>query len=56
MDDLVEALDAEWEGPQPHTVFVAPGGKVVFRHTGEITEEKLLAAVLKEMTTAYQPK
>ncbi len=56
MDAFAEALDPAWEGPQPHTVLIAPGGKVVFRHTGEIGEEKLLDAVLKEMTTGYQPK
>jgi peroxiredoxin len=55
MDTLIEALDAEWEGPQPHTILVAPGGKIVFRHNGKIGEEELLAAILKEMTTAYQP-
>lgn len=56
MDALAEALDPKWTGPQPHTVLVAPGGKVVFRHTGEIGENELLDRVLKEMTTAYQPK
>ena len=29
--------------------------KIVFRHTGEITEEDLLAKILDEMTTGYQP-
>jgi peroxiredoxin len=55
LDALAESLDPEWEGPQPHTVLIAPDGKVVFRHTGEIAEEALLKVVLKEMTTAYQP-
>lgn len=56
MDALAEALDAKWEGPQPHTVLIAPGGKIVFRHTGEIGEEALLEVILKEMTGGYQPK
>ncbi len=55
IDDLADALDPDWEGPMPHTVLVAPGGKIVFRHNGEISEEVLLAAILKEMSTAYQP-
>ena len=55
MDSLIQALDPDWEGPQPHTVLIAPGGKIVFRHTGEITEEDLLAKILDEMTTGYQP-
>ncbi len=55
MDSLIQALDAEWSGPQPHTLLVAPGGKVVFRHTGEIPEEELLAKILDVMSSAYQP-
>jgi peroxiredoxin len=55
MDDLIAALDDQWEGPQPHTVLVAPGGKIVFRHNGKIDESELLKAVLQEMTTGYQP-
>ncbi|MEM7387581.1 MAG: hypothetical protein AAF514_21820 [Verrucomicrobiota bacterium] len=56
MDEMTQALDSDWEGPQPHTVLVAPGGKIVFRHNGKIGEEELLDAVLKEMTTVYQPE
>ena len=55
MASLIEALDAKWEGPQPHTLLVAPGGEIVFRHNGKISGEALLAAVLAVMTTAYQP-
>ncbi len=55
MDSLIKALDPEWEGPQPHTILVAPGGKVVFRHNGEIREEELLDKVLEVMSNAYQP-
>lgn len=56
MDVLIETLDPKWEGPQPHTILVAPGGEVVFRHNGKIEETELLDAILKEMTTTYQPK
>ncbi|QDT09048.1 redoxin domain-containing protein [Planctomycetes bacterium K23_9] len=55
MSDLIEALDPAWEGPQPHSVLVAPGGKVVFRHNGAIGADELLDVVLKEMSTGYQP-
>ncbi len=55
MDKLIESLDPKWPGPQPHTILVAPGGKIVFRHNGKIEEKQLLDAVLKEMTTGYQP-
>lgn len=52
---LIAALDPAWEGPQPHTVLIAPGGKIVFRHTGIVAEADLLDKVLKEMTNSYQP-
>ena len=35
-DKLTEALDPEWKGPLPHTLLVAPDGKVLYRHTGEV--------------------
>lgn len=33
---LIEALDPEWNGALPHTLIVAPGGEVLYRHTGEV--------------------
>ena len=56
IDSMIKALDAKWEGPQPHTILVAPGGEIVFRHNGKIEEAKLLDAILKKMKTTYQPK
>ncbi len=55
MDAMINALDAQWSGPQPHTILVTPGGKIVFRHNGKIDEAELLDAVLAEMSNAYQP-
>ena len=55
MDSMIKALDPEWSGPQPHTLLVAPGGKVAFRHTGAIGEEELLDKILKAMGTGYKP-
>jgi peroxiredoxin len=55
MDPLIKALDPEWKGPQPHTVMIAPGGEIVFRHTGMITEAALLEKVIEVMTPYYQP-
>lgn len=33
---LIEALDADWNGALPHTLLIAPGGEVIYRHTGEV--------------------
>ncbi|HKQ39098.1 MAG TPA: redoxin domain-containing protein [Verrucomicrobiae bacterium] len=32
---LIEALDPEWSGALPHTLLIAPGGQVLYRHEGE---------------------
>jgi peroxiredoxin len=55
MAALIKALDPEWAGPEPHTILVAPGGAVVFRHTGKLTEAELLDKVLAVLTPYYQP-
>ena len=55
MAALIKALDPEWPGPEPHTVLVAPGGEIVFRHNGPVTEAVLLDAVIKVLTPFYQP-
>jgi peroxiredoxin len=54
-DALVSALDSEWPGPIPHTVLVAPGGKVVWRHNGKIDSAAAIAAIVEAMTPYYQP-
>jgi thiol-disulfide isomerase/thioredoxin len=55
MDPLIKALDPEWSGPEPHTILVAPGGRIAFRHNGPIGEAELLEKVLSVMTPYYQP-
>ena len=55
MDSLIQALDPEWKGPQPHTVFLKPGGEIAFRHTGKLTETELIDKVLQVMTPYYLP-
>ena len=56
IDTLIQALDPNWEGPQPHTVLVAPGGEIVFRHNGKIEEADLLDAVLATLSRHYHPE
>ena len=33
---LIEAIDKEWNGALPYTVLVAPNGKIVWSHQGEV--------------------
>ena len=55
-DALIAALDPEWEGPIPHTLVVAPGGKVIFRHNGQVDGEELRAKILEYMGRFYTPE
>ena len=54
-DALVKALDPEWPGPLPHTLVIAPGGKVVYRHNGRVDPEELKNKVLKHLGAYYTP-
>ena len=55
-DALMAALDPEWPGPIPHTVLVAPDGKILWRHNGEVDGEELRAKILEVMGRYYVPK
>jgi peroxiredoxin len=52
-DALVEALDKEWPGPVPHTLLIAPGGKVIYRQTGEFDAMELKKAVVGYIGRTY---
>ena len=53
-DALVAALDADWPGPLPHTVLVAPGGKIVWRHNGPIDHDTARAAIVAALTPYWE--
>ena len=55
-DELIKALDPEWPGPIPHTLVVAPGGEVIFRHNGSIDGDELRAKILEHMGRFYVPE
>jgi peroxiredoxin len=52
---LVSALDDEWPGPIPHTVLVAPGGEVIWRHNGKIDPAVAISVIVEAMTPYYLP-
>jgi peroxiredoxin len=54
-DALVAALDPSWPGPIPHTVLIAPGGKILWRHNGAVDAETLKDEVLKHLGGFYKP-
>jgi hypothetical protein len=54
-DALVKALDPEWPGPLPHTVLIAPGGKIIYRHNGPVDSADLLAKIVAALGPYYTP-
>ncbi len=52
-DKLALALDKDWPGPLPHTILVAPGGKIVYRKTGGITPLELKKAIVDLIGRTY---
>ena len=52
-DKFMEALDPKWEGPLPHTMLIAPDGKVIYRHTGEIDPLELKQAIVGYIGRTY---
>ncbi|HEX2100224.1 MAG TPA: redoxin domain-containing protein [Candidatus Synoicihabitans sp.] len=54
-DALTAALDTEWPGPVPHTILVAPGGEILWRHNGVIDAGEARAAIVKALGAYYTP-
>ncbi len=46
-DTMAQAIDPEWSGALPHTVLIAPGGKILWRHTGELDIVETRRQILK---------
>ena len=46
-DKLAEAIDPEWTGALPHSVILAPGGEILWRHTGEIDVVELRRKIVE---------
>jgi thiol-disulfide isomerase/thioredoxin len=53
-DELAKVLDVDWPGPLPHTVLVAPGGEIIWRHNGPIDPTETRKAIVAALTPYYQ--
>lgn len=53
-DALADALDKQWQGPLPHTVLIAPGGKIIYRHTGALDMLELKQAIVGYLGRTYR--
>jgi peroxiredoxin len=52
-DALAQAIDPQWPGPLPYTVVIAPGGKIVYRHSGELDLDAMRALVVDNLGRYY---
>ena len=52
-DAMMKAIDPAWEGPVPHTVVIAPGGKVIYRRTGGIDPLAIKRAIVDFLGRTY---
>jgi peroxiredoxin len=52
-DRLADILDKEWQGPIPHTVLIAPGGKIIYRKSGAIEPIEVRKAIVDLIGRTY---
>jgi len=52
-DALAEALDSQWPGALPHTVVIAPGGEIIYRHNGQVDPVTLKKAIVEKIGRHY---
>jgi peroxiredoxin len=52
-DKFADALDAKWPGPLPHTVVIAPGGKIIYRKNGQIDALEVKKVIANHLGRTY---
>ncbi len=52
-DKFADALDAKWPGPLPHTVVIAPGGKIIYRKNGQIDPLEVKKVIANHLGRTY---
>ena len=55
-DAAMTNLDEKWEGPLPHTVIIAPGGKILYRNTGGINPLEVRRVIVDYLGRTYAKK
>ncbi len=55
-DRLADLLDKEWQGPIPHTVLIAPGGKIIYRKSGPIEPIEVRQQIVNHLGRTYANK
>ena len=49
LDAVADVIDKEWRGALPHTVLIGPGGKVLWKHNGELDAVEVRRQVVKAL-------
>jgi thiol-disulfide isomerase/thioredoxin len=52
-DELVDALDPDWTAALPHTMFIEPGGEIIYRKTGEVDPLVLKRIIVEKLGRTY---
>ena len=52
-DKLAAALDPQMPGPLPYTLLIAPGGKIIYRHSGPIEPVEVKRAIVDYLGRTY---
>lgn len=50
---FIEAIDKNWEGSLPYTIFIAPGGKILYRKPGIIDPLALKKIIVESIGRVY---
>ncbi len=53
VDALAAALDPSWAGPVPYTLLIAPGGKILYRQSGQLDAADLQARLVDQLGPYY---
>ena len=49
LDAVADAISKEWNGALPYTVLVAPGGKILWKHQGELDAVEVRRQIVKAL-------
>lgn len=52
-DKFANLFDPQWEGPVPYTLLIAPGGKIIYRKSGEIDPLAVKRAIVEVLGRTY---
>jgi peroxiredoxin len=55
-DRFADLLDKDWKGPLPHTLVIAPGGKILYRKNGPLEPLELKRAIVDQLGRTYANK